>query len=74
MAILTKQEPFKHKPLGEILIKKGIITEWQLSHALRVQHGLTKEQYKKLGYILVELEYATEQDIKYALDAQGYDK
>ena len=72
---LDNQKPFKRIPLGQILLDKEILKEWQLSHALRVQHSLTPEQYKKIGYILVELEYVTQSDVDEALKIQGcYDE
>ncbi len=61
--------PFKrivNKQLGELLIERGIITPAQLEKALTVQ----KEKGGLIGELLVELEYAKEEDIAHALTAQ----
>ncbi len=55
-----------HKPLGKILIEKGIITPEQLREVLEVREkegGLT-------GEILVRKGYASEEDIMFALMSQ----
>ena len=55
-----------HKPLGKILIDKGIITPEQLNKVLEIrekQGGLT-------GKLLVQQGFATEEDIMFALMSQ----
>jgi len=52
--------------IGKILISKGIITEIQLSRAIAAQH----DSGKILGTILVELGYATQDNIAQALADQ----
>lgn len=55
--------------LGEALLKEGILTPEQLDRAIRVQRYL--EQPKQLGAILMELGYATKQNISDALRKHG---
>lgn len=54
------------KQLGELLIERGIINRQQLDKALNIQ----QEKGGLIGEILVELEFAKEQDIAQALTAQ----
>ncbi|MBC61365.1 MAG: type II secretion system protein GspE [Zetaproteobacteria bacterium] len=64
------QRPFRDlqkKPLGEVLIKTGTITQDQLDDALQAQ----KTSYgKRLGDILVEKEYVTEDEMLKSLAIQ----
>ena len=55
-----------HKPLGKILLEKGIITSEQLGEVL----SLRDKEKKLTGEILVEKGYATEEDIMFALMSQ----
>ncbi len=55
-----------YKPLGKILIEKGIITPEQLREVL----SLKEKEGKFTGEILVEKGYATEEDIMFALMSQ----
>ena len=55
-----------NKHLGELLIERGVITQAQLQEVLELQ----KKKGKLFGEILVELKYATEEDIAQALTAQ----
>lgn len=55
--------------LGEILVEKGIISREQLSEALREQKNRGADQ-KKIGGYLVDLGFATEDDITQALAVQ----
>ncbi|MBN2310164.1 MAG: Flp pilus assembly complex ATPase component TadA [Candidatus Hydrogenedentes bacterium] len=55
--------------LGEALLKEGILTEEQLQRALRIQDKL--EQPRQFGAVLIELGYATKQDIADALGKHG---
>ena len=52
-------------PLGQVLIKNGILTEEQLDHALNVQRDKLGHLGKAvhLGRVVVELGYATEEQI-----------
>lgn len=56
-------------PIGQLLIKEGIITEEQLNRALRIQSLL--EQPKHLSDVLIELGYATRQAINQAITKHG---
>jgi type IV pilus assembly protein PilB len=47
------------KPLGQILLEKGLITQEQLDEALQVQKNTTEQ----LGRILVDLGYVSERDV-----------
>ncbi len=54
------------KPLGELLIERGIITHDQLQIAIAHQ----EKNGKLFGEILVELKFSTEKDIAQALTCQ----
>lgn len=54
------------KPMGELLLERDKISQKQLDRALEVQ----KEKGGLVGEILVELGYASEEDIAQALTAQ----
>ena len=47
------------KLLGQVLLEKGLITQRQLSDALKARRRLPK----KLGRILVEMGYVSEEDM-----------
>jgi type IV pilus assembly protein PilB len=63
-----------HKKIGDILVSSGIITQAQLTQALDIQMaGKTegrKFQKKRLGKILTELNYLTEDQLANALADQ----
>jgi len=48
------------KPIGEILLEKGLITQAQLEEALMTQR---RQPGKKLGEILVRLGYVNKRDV-----------
>ncbi|MFA7236766.1 MAG: ATPase, T2SS/T4P/T4SS family [Phycisphaeraceae bacterium] len=54
------------KKIGEILAKWGIVTTQQVDEALKVSQG----SGKRIGQVLVDLEYCTEDDIAKALASQ----
>lgn len=54
------------KPLGELLIERGVINRRQLNKALEVQ----KRQGGLIGEVMVSLGYAKEEEIAYALSLQ----
>lgn len=54
------------KPLGELLIEKGVINRAQLEKALKVQ----KEKGGLIGEVIVSLGFTKEEDIAYALSLQ----
>jgi len=54
------------KPLGELLIERGVINRKQLEHALRIQ----KERSGLLGQILTTLGYTNEEEIAQAITIQ----
>ena len=47
------------KPLGQVLLEKGLINQEQLDEALRVQKSTTEQ----IGRILVDLNYVQERDV-----------
>ena len=55
-----------YKQLGQLLIEKGLITQQQLDHALKIQ----KEKGGLIGEILLALGYIKETDIAWALSSQ----
>ena len=55
-----------NKHLGELLIERGVINQNQLQEVLDLQ----KKKGKLFGEMLVELKYASEEDIAQALTAQ----
>ncbi len=58
-----------NKPLGQILVGRGIINNTQLEHALEAQKG----EGGLIGEVIVRLGYAKEEDIAYCLSLQfGY--
>ncbi|MFH0839369.1 MAG: hypothetical protein V1893_04195 [Candidatus Omnitrophota bacterium] len=57
---------FITKPIGEILIEKGVITKEQLFKALKLQ----KDDKKPVGQILIDSGFAKEEDIVQALTMQ----
>ncbi len=62
-------KPFKkatNKPLGELLVERGVIDNEQVNMALAYQ----KEKGMLFGEVLVDLKFATEEDIAQALTAQ----
>jgi len=62
-------KPFKkaiNKHLGELLIERGVIDREKLEMALNLQ----KEKGGLFGELLVELKFATEEDIAQALTSQ----
>jgi len=57
------------KPLGQLLLERGLITEQQLNKALELQ----KEKNCLIGKILVSLGYVKEEEIAHAITVQyGY--
>lgn len=54
------------KKIGELLLERGIISQEQLDEALKVQ----KESKKLLGEVLVDLGYATEEEVMVCLTTQ----
>ena len=55
-----------NKPLGELLVERGVINHEQLQIALTYQ----KDKGGLFGEVLVELKFATEKDIAQALTCQ----
>ena len=54
------------KPLGELLIERGVITKRDLEEALKSQ----KKEGGLIGEVIVSLNMAKEEDIAYALSLQ----
>ncbi|MCF7887587.1 MAG: hypothetical protein K9L71_04170 [Candidatus Omnitrophica bacterium] len=64
-----KPKKNKNKPLGQILVERGIITNSQLEKALMIQ----QEQGGLIGEIIVDSGFAKEEDIAHCLSLQfGY--
>ena len=62
-------QPFKKvvgKQLGELLLEKGVIDRTQLEKALAMQ----RERNALLGEVIVEMGFATEEEIAQALTSQ----
>ena len=62
-------DPATHLPLGEMLVIRKILTAEQLKQAL--EHQSNKGHKKLLGEVLIELNFATEQQVLEVL-AEGY--
>jgi type II secretion system (T2SS) protein E len=63
----TPTPPPPAQPLvGQLLFREGLITEAQLEHALRVQHGL--DTYTPIGQVLVEQKAITLKQLNALLD------
>ncbi len=54
------------KKLGQILVKWGVVTEAQVEEAMQIAEGTGK----RIGQTLVDLEYASEEDVAKALASQ----
>ncbi len=54
------------KPLGKLLVERGLLTPQQLEHGLRIQ----KEKGGLIGQILVQLGYTSEEAVAQAITAQ----
>ncbi len=66
---MTKFHKQIDKPLGQILVERGVINNTQLQQALEAQ----KHSGGLIGEIIVELGFAKEEDIAYCLSLQfGY--
>lgn len=65
---LPRSEPV-HQPLGQILLDKDFITQWQLDEALQVQQENAGE-YMPLGDILIAHNYLSEEQLQRALAEQ----
>lgn len=64
--VLHEKPPQTQNSLGDILVKSGVITDWQLSHAMSLKEQ-PEHANKKLGMLLVELGYARRNDLEDAL-------
>lgn len=64
--VLQEKPPQTQISLGDILVKSGVISDWQLSHAMALKEQ-PAHAAKKLGTILVELGYAHRSDLENAL-------
>jgi type IV pilus assembly protein PilB len=63
---MTHYKKITNKHLGELLIERGVINQEQLSMAIAYQ----KQKGGLIGEVLVELKFATEEDIAQALTCQ----
>lgn len=68
---LPSAPPAPEKPprLGDLLLKSGVIQDWQLKHALSLQLDPT-HGHKGLGTLLVQLGYARQDVVAQALELQ----
>jgi CheY-like chemotaxis protein len=64
------QRARKKKRIGEILVENGMISESQLETALELQDQQQRNERRKLGEILVDLEYTDEESIIYCYALQ----
>jgi len=72
--INTQDKSEKHKPLGEILLEKGFVSQTQLQEALE-QQALLASEYKPLGDTLVLMGHITEAQLQIALSEQkGFER
>ncbi|HEO70723.1 MAG TPA: secretion system protein E [Candidatus Hydrogenedentes bacterium] len=72
MAVTKKGEflaEAPRNPLGDALVRDGVLTEEQLRRAQRVQQYL--EQPRQLGQVLIELGYATKKQIAEVVSKHG---
>lgn len=60
---LASQPTQGRSRIGELLIKAGLIEDWQLAHALSLQFS-PEHAHKKLGQLLIELGYAQRDEIE----------
>ena len=64
------QEPKETStPIGDALVKEGVLTREQLERAVRIQQRL--EQPKPLGEVLIELGYTTKQAVSETIKKHG---
>ena len=63
---MTHYKKITNKHLGELLIERGVINREQLNMAITYQ----QEKGGLIGEVLVELKFATEEDIAQALTCQ----
>lgn len=56
-----------YKPIGEILVEKGLINREQLDQALAIQRDQPQD---KIGEVLVKLEFVTSKDVASAYAEQ----
>jgi type IV pilus assembly protein PilB len=57
----------KDQKIGKILVKEGLITDFQLREALRIQKGL--KSYKPVGQILIDRKIITQKQLNFMLDS-----
>lgn len=67
--MLSRPPSKRQSPIGEALVKEGVITPDQLKRALRVQSLL--EEPRQLGDVLTELGYATKAAVQDAIAKHG---
>ena len=64
--LTARVETIVRRKIGQILRREGLITQQQLDMAMK----LARNSQKKLGEILVDLGYLTEEDVRHALTLQ----
>ncbi|PKL75682.1 MAG: hypothetical protein CVV27_14115 [Candidatus Melainabacteria bacterium HGW-Melainabacteria-1] len=64
--MLQERPPSSQLSLGDILVRSGVLQQWQLSHAMSLIDQ-PEHQGKKLGMLLMELGYARRPEIETAL-------
>jgi len=64
--IQSKKTSFSRRKLGELLIETGLLSVAQLTEALKVQ----RDTGKRLGAILIEMKFVSEEEMAFALAMQ----
>lgn len=64
--VLNETPPQAQLSLGDVLVRSGVIQQWQLSHAMSLIEQ-PQHKGKKLGVLLIELGYAKRPELEAAL-------
>ncbi|MEK7432169.1 MAG: hypothetical protein AABZ74_03465 [Cyanobacteriota bacterium] len=67
---LIQKDRESRKPLGEILVEKGLITRYQLSTALQYQAILPPTHYKPIGEVMIDMGLINREQLQEALTQQ----
>lgn len=65
---LSQQAKFDNAPIGRILVQEGILKDWELTRALRA-HYEEENAKKRLGAIVIDMGFATQEQIEEAIDS-----
>ena len=61
-----RKKPVSRRKLGELLVEIGLLSDGQLSRALKMHH----ETKKRVGQVLIDLKLITEEEMAFALAMQ----